>query len=129
MSCVGGIELVIVRHQSRYLQRQAPSWASYLHHNSLCFLYSYFMCYLGMKGSYSLHVGGQVMVASQVAKAHNKMWLGFVLFWIQSIKTVCTNREEIFPRRMECSVFCSYSEHRALHESDHWKTVKMQPFK
>lgn len=46
----------------------SPSHASYLHHNSVCFHYSYFMWYPGMKESYFLHGGGQVTAGSQVAR-------------------------------------------------------------
>lgn len=46
----------------------SPSHASYLHHNSVCFHYSYFMWYPGMKESYFLHGGGQATAGSQVAR-------------------------------------------------------------
>lgn len=45
---------------------QSPSHASYLHHNSVYFHYSYFMWYHGMKERYFLHGGGQVTAGPQV---------------------------------------------------------------
>lgn len=46
----------------------SPSRASYLHHNSVCFHYSYFMWYHGMKESYFLPGGGQVTTVFQVTQ-------------------------------------------------------------
>lgn len=77
----------------------SPSRASYLHHHSVCFHYSYFMRQPGMKGSYFLHGGGQFTAGARVARLTTR-WGGVGGFWIQSIKTVCTQTEKkIFPRR------------------------------
>lgn len=46
----------------------SPGRASYLHHHSVCFHYSYFMRQPGMKGSYFLHGGGQVTAGARVAR-------------------------------------------------------------
>lgn len=57
----------------------SPSHASYLHHNSVCFHYSYFMWYHGMKESYFLHGGGQVTVSSQVTPLTTSWGGGWLL--------------------------------------------------
>lgn len=89
------------------------------------------MCYPGMKGPFyflfSLHGGGAGYGRLSGHTPHNKMRrrrrLGGgggegQLFWIQSIKTARTNREEVFPQRTCCSVLCSYPEHVASHGRD-----------
>lgn len=53
----------------------SPSHVSYLHHNSVCFHYSYFMWYPGMKGSDFLHGGGQATAGPQVARLTTR-WVG-----------------------------------------------------
>lgn len=70
LSCVGGRERETAGDSEATEALSAapsPSHASYLHHNSVCFHYSYFMWYPGMKESYFLHGGGQVTAGSQVA--------------------------------------------------------------
>lgn len=57
----------------------SPSHVSYLHHNSVCFHYSYFMWYPGMKGSYFLHGGGQATAGPQVARLTTR-WVGGMAF-------------------------------------------------
>lgn len=57
----------------------SPSHASYLHHDAVCFHYSYFMWYPGMKGSYFLHGGGQATAGPQVTRLTTR-WGGVVAF-------------------------------------------------
>lgn len=98
LSCVGGRELVIARQRSPYVQHEALVMLPIYTTTLVCFHYSYFMWYHGMKESYFLHGGGQDMAGSQVTPLTTS-WGGGRLFWILSIKTVCTNRKEIFPLR------------------------------
>lgn len=72
----------------------SPSRASYLHHHSVCFHYSYFMRQPGMKGSYFLHGGGQVTAGARVARLTTR-WgrVGGVLD-SKHQNSVHTNREK-----------------------------------
>lgn len=134
LSCVGGRTLLIAKQQRPLSAAPSPSQAAYLHHQSVCFHYSYFMWYHGMKESYFLHGGGQVTAGSQVARLTTS-WGGVeggCLFWIQSIKTVCTNRKGIFPLR--CNAQSSVVIHNMyIHTSDEKTSVyktkgKIVPF-
>lgn len=49
----------------------------------------------GMKGSYFLHSGGQVTAGARVARLTTRWGSGEEGgYWIQSIKTACTQTEE-----------------------------------
>lgn len=87
------------------------------------------MCYPGMKGTFFFPfpsrwrgrlwsaLGSHAAQQDEEAAAAGGGGEGH-LFWIQSIKTARTNREEVFPQRTCCSVLCSYPEHVASHERD-----------
>lgn len=86
----------------------SPCHAFHSSHKSVCFHYSYFMWYHGIKESYFLHGGGQVTTGFQVA------WLktsrgGGQLFWIQSIKTSCTNGKAKKKKKNLLSTTCSFT--------------------
>lgn len=88
--------------------QRRPSRDSYLHHNSV-FLYSYFMCYPGMKGTFfslSLHGGGAGYGRLSGHTPHNKMRrrrrLGGVVrgifFGFKASKQPAQTEKKYFPR-------------------------------
>lgn len=79
----------------------SPSHGSYLHHKSVCFHYSYFMWYPGMKGSYFLRGGGQVMAGSQVARLTTRWGGGCGFSRFKASKQPAQTEKEYFPR--ECN--------------------------
>lgn len=110
-------------NRSHYLRQRAPVRV-FIYLTALSvFLYSYFMCYPGMKGTYFLHGGRAGFGWLSGRTAHNKMrrgWRGGGSFSGFKASKQLAQTEKVFPQRTCCSVLCSYPKHVPLHKRDQW---------
>lgn len=108
------------RHRSRYLRHRAPVRILIYSTAPSGFLYSYFMCYPGMKGAYFLHRGGAgygwLLGRSKMRRGRRDGGGSFSRF--KASKQPAQPETEYFPGGRGCSALSSYPKHVALHKRD-----------